>query len=194
MLYEEFTKLTGFYPTQEMYEEIEDEYYAFDGDKAAFCKAYVENVGGMAERITKRAHEEIERKRNAADDMIADLRDEVCDLKKRLEREEEWRPYTDSKNVPQEEYADLAAGCGTRMMTAKEAKDLLYDWFGFDRDRVTLYETLDKYEVNRHGVLRKVGEIIRLPLYNATDWNYIRFDCGRMAYELINGDLRLFCR
>lgn len=28
--------------------------------------------------------------------------------------------------------------------------------------------------------------------YNATDWNYIRFDCGSMEYELDNGNLRFY--
>lgn len=27
-------------------------------------------------------------------------------------------------------------------------------------------------------------------LYNSTDWNYIRFTCGRMSYELYNDTLR----
>lgn len=49
---------------------------------------------------------------------------------------------------------------------------------------------IPQYEVNRHRQLRKVGEIDRAPLYNATDWNYIRFDCGCMSYELHNDNLR----
>ena len=77
-------------------------------------------------------------------------------------------------------------------MTDDEAKDLLYNEFGFAREKVTIYHSIPAYEVNRHRQLRKVGEIERLPLYEATDWNYIRFDCGCMTYELINDDLRPF--
>ena len=73
---------------------------------------------------------------------------------------------------------------------ADEAKDLLYQWFGFAREKIKIHHSVPQYEVNRHRMLRKVGEIERLPLYNATDWNYIRFDCGCMCYELQNDDLR----
>ena len=54
----------------------------------------------------------------------------------------------------------------------------------------TIHHSVPVYEVNRHGRLRKVGEMDRPPLYNATDWNYIRFNCGCMSYELNNDNLR----
>lgn len=41
MLYEEFIALTGYRPSYEEYERIERNYMAFDGDKQAFCKAWV---------------------------------------------------------------------------------------------------------------------------------------------------------
>ena len=40
MLVSEFTELTGYAPTVEEYNEIESLYYAFDGDKFEFCKAW----------------------------------------------------------------------------------------------------------------------------------------------------------
>ena len=33
----------------------------------------------------------------------------------------------------------------------------------------------------------------REPLYNATDWNYIRFNVGNLQYEMINGELEQYC-
>ena len=61
---------------------------------------------------------------------------------------------------------------------------------GFAKEKIKIHRTLPRYEVNRHRQLRKVGEIDRAPIYNATDWNYIRFDCGCMSYELYNDNLR----
>ena len=66
-------------------------------------------------------------------------------------------------------------------MSDEKAKDLLYEWYGFAKEKIKIHRTLPRYEVNRHRQLRKVGEIDRAPLYNATDWNYIRFDCGCMS-------------
>ena len=54
MMMQEFETLTGFYPTADLYEEIEKAYYDFDGDKQAFCKAYKANKNGMADAIARR--------------------------------------------------------------------------------------------------------------------------------------------
>ena len=40
--------------------------------------------------------------------------------------------------------------------------------------------------------LRLVGETERKPLYNATDFNYVRFDCAGWFYEMYNGELRKY--
>lgn len=117
---------------------------------------------------------------------------EVERLSEQLEREQEWQPYEDKENVSQKDYEHLVKQCDTRYLTDDEAKDLLYDWYGFAKEKVAIYHSLPKYEVNRHGYLRKVGEIDRRPAYNATDWNYIRFDCGAMTYELHNDSLCFF--
>lgn len=192
MMIQEFEKLTGIYPTADLYEEIEAAYYDFNGDKAAFCKAYKANKNGLAEMIQRRVDMARFKKQNAADKAVKDLEEKIAKLQKALEREEEWKPLEDTDNVPQSEYDDLKASGGTRVMTDDEAKDLLYDWYGFAREKVTIHRSVPAYEVNRHRQLRKVGEIERLPLYNATDWNYIRFDCGCMTYELLNDTLRPF--
>ena len=55
---------------------------------------------------------------------------------------------------------------------------------------VVILRTAPIYEINRHRQLREVGAVDRAPLYNSTDWNYIRFTCGRMSYELYNDTLR----
>lgn len=122
----------------------------------------------------------------------SEYKKQVEKLAAQLEREQEWRLYEDKENVSQEDYEHLVKQGDTRYLTDDEAKDLLYDWYGFAKEKVVIYHSLPKYEVNRHRQLRKVGEIDRRPAYNATDWNYIRFDCGAMTYELHNDNLRFF--
>ncbi len=41
MMISEFIDRTGFEPTAKEYAKIEEAYYNFDGDKDAFCKAFV---------------------------------------------------------------------------------------------------------------------------------------------------------
>lgn len=80
----------------------------------------------------------------------------------------------------------------TRFLTDKEAKNILYDWYGFAKEKLVIQKAVSVYQINRHRQLRKTGEAERCPAYNATDWNYIRFDCGAMSYELYNDTLKLF--
>lgn len=192
MMITEFEKLTGIFPTSDLYKAIEAAYYEYDGDKAAFCKAYKENTDGIAERIQRAANGTAADEAIEADARIAKMQAEIENLKKRLEAEQEWKPYVDTNNYEQSRYDELKAAGGTRILTDEGAKDLLYDWYGFAREKVTIFHEIPAYEVSRHRELRKVGTIERLPLYNATDWNYIRFDCGCMTYELINDELRPF--
>lgn len=190
MMLKEFTELTGFHPTARLYESIEEAYYDFDGDKTAFCRAYKENADGLAERIQHVADLAAAAERTDHDAETQKLKAEIESLKKQVEREQEWTMYIDNDNYPQDRYDKLRkAG---RVMTDEEVKDLLYREFGFAHEMIVIHRSVPAYQVNRHRQLRKIGEIERLPLYEATDWNYIRFDCGCMSYELINDDLRPF--
>ncbi len=45
MMLSEFVERTGFEPLPFEYEKIEEAYYNFNGDKDAFCKAFVEGDG-----------------------------------------------------------------------------------------------------------------------------------------------------
>lgn len=112
-------------------------------------------------------------------------------LAKQLEREQEWKPYMDTHNVSQAEYESIAKDAA-KELTDEEAKDFLYRQFGFAREKVQIVRQIPKYEVNRHRQLRKVGAIDRRPVYKASDWFYIRFNCGAMEYELWNGNLNFF--
>lgn len=190
MMLEEFEKRTGYFPTLKEYEAIERAYMKFDGDKDAFCKAYKKNEGGIAEKIQHEVNMQSINDQREAEKLTESCKARIAELEKALEREQEWKPYEDTDNVNQSDYTKLASYCDTKNLSDDEAKDLLYDWYGFAKDKIKIYHSVPVYEVNRHRQLRKVGELDRSPLYNATDWNYIRFDCGCMSYELKDGTLR----
>ena len=186
MMRKEFEQRTGFYPSSALYAIIEKHYTEFDGDKDAFCKAYKKNADGLAEKIQREADMETFKAKQEAEKAQKATEARIAELEDKLERELEWKPYEDTSNVQQADYTRLQTAGGTRTLTDDEAKDLLYDWYGFAKEKIKIHRTIPQYEVNRHRQLRKVGEIDRAPLYNATDWNYIRFDCGCMSYELQN--------
>ncbi len=117
---------------------------------------------------------------------------EIDSLKEQLEREQEWKDYEIKENVRQVDYENLVKQSGTRFLTDEEAKDILYNWYGFAKEKLVIRKTVPVYQINRHRELRKTGEAERRPAYNATDWNYIRFDCGPVSYELYNDSLILF--
>ena len=74
-----------------------------------------------------------------------------------------------------------------------QAVTLVCEEFGFDKEKVTVVRTVGKYEIDTNSRrLRLVGETERKPLYNATDFNYVRFDCAGWFYEMYNGELRKY--
>ena len=123
---------------------------------------------------------------------IEKLKKEIKCLNEKLDKELEWKPYTDSKNVYQEDYEHLTNDETSHFLSEAEAKEILYNWFGFAKEKVRIFGEVNTYEINRHGVLRQVGTVERKPVYNASDWFYIRFDCGNVSYEAYNGDISLF--
>ena len=134
----------------------------------------------------------LKQKADMLESQTTEYNKQIQTLKKQLEKEQEWEPFEEKVNVSQKDYEKLVKPSDTRYLTDEEAKDLLYDWFGFAKEKVVIYHTLPKLEVNRHRKLRKVGELDRRPAYNSTDWNYIRFDCGSVAYELHDDNLSFY--
>ena len=207
MLEREFEKLTGFFLSREMYDVIEKYYYNFDGDKAVFCDAYKNNLNGLAESIqyetekVRRCKSQAAAKREKEfTDEIQQLKRQIEELKQQLEDEEEWQPYCERDNFSQDAYLHLLESCkkssssqGFTHLSVYDWKRYLSDRFGFQEERVKIIETVPRYEINRHHVLRQAGEYERKPLWVATDWNYCRFNCGCMEYEFYNGRLCLFC-
>lgn len=197
MMMKEFTERTGVTPTHWEYEQIEELYYNFQGNKDEFCKDWLAN-GGPEKMYAYRAAR-IEELESLLVDQAKDYEaaitrqeDEIEKLKAQLDREMEWKP-TDSAgtNMEQARYEQLRKS--GRVETDEMAKKLVNEFFGFEPDSVEIIHTVHTYEVNKHHQLRKKNEYDRLPCYDATDWNYIRFNCKCWQYEMINGELVPYC-
>lgn len=193
----EFEQRTGFYPTLEEYKVIEEYYMDFAGDKDVFCKAYKKNEGGIAEKIQHEANMQHIKAQREAEKLAESYKSRIAELEKALEREQEWTPYTNTHNVAQADYEELAKGAESgrfsHYMTDDEAIEWICDEFDFDPSKVTIIHEIDEYEVNRHHQLRRTGrKIDRRPVYCATDYHYIRFNTRRNYYEVWNDELLPF--
>ena len=191
---QEFTDRTGFYPSFELYTVIEAHYMEQSMDKDTFCRAYKENKDGLAEKIQHEAAtlalKNQSRAIAAVNELKAEskaLRGQVESLTARLERELEWKPYGHHSGMKDDNYESLRQSGKT--MTDDEAVELIASEFGFSPDKIKIVRTLQTYEVSRHRQLRETGTIERPPVYDATDWNYVRFDCAGWQYEMINSQL-----
>ena len=197
MMISEFIDRTGFEPTAREYAKIEDAYYNFDGDKDAFCKAFVAHNG--EKQISKARAEEIERLNSQKMEMEKTFKKDIADRDRRIDQltaeldvELEWKPSNDAgTNMEQKRYEELAKY--GKAMTDEEAKAFIADECGFDPEKIRILHEVNTYEVNKHRRLRKSGTFDRAPVYEATDWNYVRFDCACFMYELVNGELRFYC-
>ena len=192
MLLEEFEALTGFYPDQLLYEMIEKEYMESHKTKEEFCKDYLKNRDGLANKAQRSASLILAKKKMENEKKIANLNEEIERLREALEKELEWKPYEFRRNVSQKEYDKMVAEENMVRLNDEQCKNILSDWFGFATEKVTILHEVPCYEINRHNLVREAGMVIRDPLYFSTDWNYIRFDCGLGSYELYNGTLRLY--
>ena len=87
MMLEEFEKRTGFFPTLEEYEVIEQAYMNFTGDKDAFCKAYKKNEGGLAEKIQHEANMRRIKAQRETEKTLEEYEAKIAKLEKSLEQE-----------------------------------------------------------------------------------------------------------
>lgn len=189
MMMNEFEALTGIYPDYYLYQAIEELYMSSNDDKQTFCKKFKANKDGLAEKAQRMAADELKAAQDAVEKIKATTGAEIGRLKADLDRELGWKPYELKGNEPQKHYEELRESGGTRVLTEEECKELLYDDFGFARERIRILYAVETYEINKYNQLRKTGTIERKPIYNASDYNYIRFDCGCLSYELRDGEL-----
>ena len=197
MMISEFIERTGFEPTASEYAKIEKAYYDFNGNKDEFCKAFVKNGGekkiykARAEEIAQLKSQLVEMEKQHKSEMEAREK-QIAELNADLDRELEWKPCDGSgTNMTQERYEHLA-NCG-QVMSDEEAKECIADECGFDPEKIHILHEVNTYEVNKHRRLRVAGTFDRAPMYESTDWNYIRFDCACFMYEFINGQLCFYC-
>lgn len=198
MMMSEFIDRTGFEPTASEYAKIEEAYYDFDGDKDAFCNAFVKDGG--EKKICKARADEIARLRGQMLETEMQYKKDVADRDRRIEeltadldRELEWKPSTGTgTNMSQSDYDHLARSGW--QMTDEEAKAFIAGECGFNPEKIRILHEASTYDVNKHLRLRKFGTFDRAPVYESTDWNYIRFDCAYFMYEMVNGELRFYCR
>lgn len=194
MTMSEFIKRTGFEPTNEEYEKIEDAYYHFDGSKDDFCQNWLAEGGilkaaqARAEKITQLHGELLEL--DHSNRMETDNYERrIKQLEAQLDHELEWKSYADAgTHMSQRAYENLAKA-GTAM-TDEEAKAFIADECGFDLEKVVILHEVSIYEVNKYHQLRPAARYTRQPVYNTTDWNYIRFDCAGFMWEYFNGELK----
>ena len=207
MMLSEFVERTGFEPMPAEYAKIEEAYCGFNGDKDAFCKAFV--AGDGEKKIYQARAAEIDRlngkilemdRTSKRDSEVYEKR--IADLQAQLDRELEWKPSEGTgTNMTQADYESLLESCtghhgDPHVMGEDEARMLVAEEFGFNPERVEIVTTVHTYEVNKHHLLRKAATYTRQPLYNATDWNYVRFNvrgagCTWM-YEMVNGELETY--
>lgn len=187
MLIHEFEELTGFRPTEQHYEVIEDYYNADDRDKDEFCKAFKENEGGLATRIQREANIRMYTLKADAYSETVRFESRIKDLEERLYKAEGWKEYEDPRAVTGMQYEALKDGCDP--MTDADAKKLLHDWFGFDKSKVEICHAAPKEIISRDGRIKEVGTECRKPLYGATDFYYIRFTACGFTYEAVSEKL-----
>lgn len=120
------------------------------------------------------------------------LKQQIATLQEQLERELEWQPYEEKGNVTQFAYNNLANQEDTKQLYIFTAKEMISRDYGFAYDKIEIITSVPVQEINHHQQLRTVGYAERRPLYNATDWNYIRFNCCGTEYEMFNDSPRFF--
>lgn len=198
MMMSEFIDRTGFTPTYEEYLKIEEAYYNFDGNKDDFCRAFV-SENGEKQIYQKRAEliEQLKSQLVESDRTFKEMADKydrkIKLLQAQLDAELDWKPSSGGTNMEQARYEKLL-NCGTsKKLTVEEAKQFIADECGFDPDKIHIVKEVSTYEVNKYRQTRKSATFTREPVYESTDWNYVRFDCANFMYEFVNGEIRFYC-
>ena len=175
---EEFESLTGFRPSQSMYRVIENEYIKSELDAAEFCRQYSLNIGGIAQKIQR-----------LADIAEIEQRHEIAELQEQLDHELDWHLSEQyGTSMAQSDYEGLADEHDAYLDDEK-AVSLIAETSGFMPGKIKIVREVQAFEVNKYFRLRVDGTYQRDPIYAASDWNYIRFDCAGKQWEIVNGEV-----
>ena len=180
MLQEEFEAMTGFKTTPDEYKEIEQQYYEFDGDKVQFCEAWKESEMGEVAAARQKRIEMLE-------EMVDGLIKANDELREKVTTLEKWQPCDCGTHMDQEKYMELWK-IGKRMEPDEVTKTIA-GFYGFDKSKIKVIEDVEIFEKNSMGMIRVADRYKRPPVYDATDWNYVRFDCAGQQWEMVNGEL-----
>lgn len=195
MMLTEFERLTGIYPTMILWEVIEQEYGKSELPKQEWCKSFAENKDGMAERIARAADAEAfsrsiklqtnlgkEQEKNTA------LESRIEELQKQLDKELRWRPAKDlGTNMSEHDYQILADD--EAPLSELDAIRRVAHECGFDMSQIKIISTVETFDVNKYRKCRVSGKYNRQPVWSSSDWNYIRFECANLQWEIVNGEL-----
>ncbi len=108
-----------------------------------------------------------------------------------MENQERVLARNTGTSMTEEDYQKLTNMCDTHHMTDEEAKLFINRELGFEVNKIVIVHTVDDYYLDG-CYLKKWHTYERNPQYNATDWNYFRFDVCGWQYEYENGTLRLY--
>lgn len=98
--------------------------------------------------------------------------------------------YTAGTHLPQADYERLTK-CGSVQLTDERAKAWINDELGFEFSQIKIVREVKTYK--KDGCRLIVDQRYqREPRYEATDWNYVRFDVKGWQYELVNGELYFY--
>lgn len=119
-------------------------------------------------------------------------------LEEQVDRLAEWEHVANmGTQLSQKDYEHLTSlGVGSRILTDDEAKGLIESEFGFSTEKIEIIREVKTYKSSKPlgGLCKVENTYNREPAYNATDWNYIRFNCADWYYEMIDGQLyKYYC-
>lgn len=116
---------------------------------------------------------------------------ELEKVKAELDKALEWKDCENmGTNMSEKDYLKLKES--GKVLTKQKAIDLIASEFGFDPEKITILSTVQTFEVSKYHRTRVKESLVRDPVYDATDWNYIRFNCSDWYYEMINGQLKQY--
>ena len=89
-------------------------------------------------------------------------------------------------------YNQLRDAAGTIKMTDEEAVAYIAKEFGFDEAKIVIEREAELRMYTGAATTMASGvRILREPVYNATDWHYIRFRVCDVLWELVNDSLEM---
>lgn len=95
--------------------------------------------------------------------------------------------YTVMKN---REFRKLCEASDTHAMQDCDARKFVAKMFGFEEKKVEIVRLVPMYEYDGNSMWKLSDIAVERPaLYNASDWNYIRFKVCDVCWEVVNGHI-----